>query len=148
MKEHHPTAPAICPPSPTRSQNMAAVKRANTRPELDLRRALHAKGLRFRKDYPIRLRGRMIRPDIAFTRYRLAIFVDGCFWHSCPEHGQVPATNVEFWTAKLKGNFERDRAQDLMLESADWLVVRIWEHEQLAAAVESVENALKTRQGK
>ena len=90
----------------------------------------------------------MIRPDIAFTRYRLAIFVDGCFWHSCPEHGQVPATNVEFWTAKLKGNFERDRAQDLMLESADWLVVRIWEHEQLAAAVESVENALKTRQGK
>ncbi len=87
----------------------------------------------------------MIRPDIAFTRYRVAVFVDGCFWHMCPEHGQVPATNAEFWNTKLQGNAERDRNQDSRLMSADWLVVRVWEHEPLSAGVEAVEAALKTR---
>jgi DNA mismatch endonuclease (patch repair protein) len=148
VKEPHAaTAPSFVPPSPARSQNMTAVRRTNTKPETDLRRALHAKGLRFRKDYPIRLGRKLIRPDIAFTRLRIAVFVDGCFRHLCPEHGQIPATNVEFWTAKLRGNAERDRDQDSTLTSADWLVVRIWEHEQLPAAVASVESALNARRG-
>jgi len=141
----HIAPPAYVVPSTARSRNMAAVKRSNTKPEIALRQALHATGLRYRKDYPLRLGRKLIRPDIAFTRGKVAVFVDGCFWHRCPSHGEVPATNVGFWSAKLEGNEARDREQDRLLGEAGWLVVRIWEHEPLDAAIAVVRAALTTR---
>jgi len=138
-------SPAYVAPSAARSRNMAAVKRSNTKPEIALRHALHAFGLRYRKDYPLRLGRKLIRPDIAFTRSRVAVFIDGCFWHRCPQHGEVPATNVSFWSAKLEANVARDREQDRLLSDAGWLVIRIWEHEPLDAAITAVRAALTAR---
>ncbi len=128
-----------------RSLNMAAVRRTNTKPELALRSALHSLGLRFRVDYPIRLQSKFVRPDIAFTRWKVAIFIDGCFWHMCPTHGEIPATNVGFWKPKLEGNAIRDKEQTRLLTDAGWTVVRIWEHEPLESAVAQVEAALTSR---
>jgi DNA mismatch endonuclease, patch repair protein len=124
--------------SPGRSRNMAAIHRRDTKPEVALRSALHRSGLRFRKDYPVRVNGKLIRPDIAFPRRRVAVFVDGCFWHSCPEHGRRPGKNGEYWLPKLTRNVARDREQTQALESAGWAVVRIWEHVTPAEAVDHV----------
>src|SRR5690554_6022764 len=79
--------------SPARSRNLAANRRTDTKPEVALRAALHARGRRFRKDLRLDLPGGRVRPDIVFTRYRVAVFVDGCFWHCCPEHGRMPTVN-------------------------------------------------------
>jgi DNA mismatch endonuclease (patch repair protein) len=135
----------VVPPSAARSRNMAAVKRTNTAAEIRLRRALHASGFRYRVDYPIRLDGRLLRPDIAFTRSRVAVFIDGCFWHSCPRHGQIPATNTEFWTAKLEANTERDRRQNQLLTDAGWRVVRLWEHVSVDVGLTAVMAAVASR---
>jgi DNA mismatch endonuclease, patch repair protein len=118
---------------------MRANRRTDTKPEMALRRALHRQGFRFRKDYRLDLaEGKRVRPDIAFTARRVAIFVDGCFWHACPEHGTKPANNVWYWEPKLRRNVERDRAADAALAAAGWDVVRIWEHEPLEAAMTAV----------
>lgn len=116
--------------TPGRSRNMAAIRRSDTKPEVRLRSALHHLGYRFRKDYPIRVAGKLVRPDIVFTKCRVAIFVDGCFWHSCPEHGRQPAVNGNYWSAKLEGNARRDRDQTAALQAAGWTVLRFWEHQQ------------------
>lgn len=87
----------------------------------------------------------MVRPDIAFTRYRVAVFVDGCFWHCCPYHRQTPATNRAFWVAKLADNVARDRLQTQVLSQAGWLVVRVWEHEQTDVAATRVMAAFADR---
>lgn len=129
-------------PTHQRSSIMAAVKRTDTKPEIALRKALHAAGYRFRKDYLIRVDGRLIRPDIAFTKRRVAVFVDGCYWHYCPLHRQIPATNTPFWTQKLIANAQRDRLQDELLAGAGWHVLRVWEHEQVETAVESIASVL------
>ena len=122
---------------------MRANRRTDTKPELALRRALHRQGYRFRKDYRLDLAdGKRVRPDIAFTARRVAVFVDGCFWHACPEHGSKPAANVWYWEPKLRQNVERDRAADAALAAAGWNVVRVWEHEPLEAAVTAVLAAL------
>jgi DNA mismatch endonuclease (patch repair protein) len=121
---------------------MAAIRRTDTKQEVVLRSALHRSGFRFRKDYPIRLNGKLIRPDIAFTKRRLAVFVDGCFWHCCPEHGRQPSVNNGYWSPKLQRNVDRDKQQTAALESAGWTVIRIWEHEPLSAAVETIEQAV------
>jgi DNA mismatch endonuclease (patch repair protein) len=127
------------PSSPGRSANMRANRRTDTKPELALRRALHKRGYRFRKDYRLDLDGgRRVRPDIAFTARRVAVFVDGCFWHACPEHGSKPRANDWYWTPKLARNVERDRVADQTLASAGWHVVRIWEHESLEQALAAV----------
>lgn len=110
---------------------MAAIRRKDTTPEVVLRSALHRTGYRFRKDYPIRIENQLIRPDIAFTKRRLAVFIDGCFWHSCPEHGRRPSANRQYWSPKLQRNAERDRQQTEALRTAGWTVVRFWEHELL-----------------
>jgi DNA mismatch endonuclease, patch repair protein len=114
---------------------MAAVHRSDTKPELQVRSMLHRRGLRYRKDYPVRIAGRLVRPDIAFTRPKIAVFIDGCFWHLCPEHGQIPVTNRAFWQAKLGRNVARDREQTSALEAAGWTVLRIWEHVRTEDAV-------------
>lgn len=129
-------------PAAARSANMASVRRRDTAPELALRKALHAAGCRFRKDFPIRAGGRLIRPDIAFTKRRVAVFVDGCFWHACPTHGQVPASNTDFWADKLAANVARDRLQTLLLSNAGWGVVRLWEHESIKDGVAAIQQAL------
>ena len=122
---------------------MRAIRRTDTKPEVALRRALHRQGYRFRKDYRLDLaEGKRVRPDIAFTARRVAVFVDGCFWHACPEHGSKPANNTWYWGPKLQRNVERDRVADAALSAAGWDVVRVWEHEPLDAAVTAVLAAL------
>lgn len=122
---------------------MRANRRRDTMPELALRSALHAQGMRFRVDYPVRATGRRpIRADVAFTRRKLAIFVDGCFWHGCPAHATHPKTNAAYWGPKLAENIARDARTTRALEDEGWTVIRIWEHEDTAAAVASVTHAL------
>jgi DNA mismatch endonuclease, patch repair protein len=134
------------PSSPGRSANMRAIRRADTKPELVLRRALHKLGYRYRKDYRLDLDGgRRVRPDIAFTARRVAVFVDGCFWHACPQHGRNPAVNDWYWAPKLRRTVERDRVADETLAGAGWRVVRIWEHESLEAALAAVIAAVGPR---
>jgi DNA mismatch endonuclease, patch repair protein len=137
------------PSSEGRSANMRANRRTNTKPELALRRALHRLGYRYRKDHRLDLTGgARVRPDIAFTARKVAVFVDGCFWHSCPEHGSRPAVNVWYWDPKLRRNAERDLAANAALAAAGWAVVRIWEHEPVEAAVASVIEALSNAPGR
>ncbi len=127
------------PSSPGRSANMKANRRTDTKPELALRRALHALGYRYRKDLRIDLAaGVRVRPDVVFTARRVAVFVDGCFWHCCPDHGSQPAANTWYWEPKLRRNVERDRAADTALGEAGWTVVRLWEHESLEDSVAAV----------
>ncbi len=124
----------------TRSQQMARVRQRDTKPELQLRKALWAAGCRYRKQAA--LPG---RPDIAFIGARLAVFVDGCFWHGCPRHYSSSATNRPFWIEKLRGNTERDHRQDAELRALGWRVIRVWECEvkqDLARAVSWVLEAL------
>jgi len=104
---------------------MARIRGKHTRPEVLLRKALWAAGLRYR------LYGRtpIGRPDIVLKARRVAIFVDGCFWHGCPRHYVRPRSRTAFWAAKLLDNFERDRRQTLQLEKEGWRVYRVWEHE-------------------
>jgi DNA mismatch endonuclease (patch repair protein) len=108
----------------TRSQNMARIRSSNTKPEVKLRRALWNKGLRYRVNYLIE----GIKPDLVFTKARLAIFIDGCQWHGCPEHYVRPRTRPEFWGKKLFINVERDVRQTKVLQEAGWHVYRVWEH--------------------
>ena len=86
--------------------------------------------------------GRTVRCDIAFTRSKVVVFVDGCFWHGCPEHGTLPKSNQAYWIPKLKQNVERDRAIDLVLGEDGWKVLRVWEHVPIEAAGEMVLDAL------
>ncbi|MFR9729487.1 very short patch repair endonuclease [Saccharopolyspora sp. MS10] len=130
------TGASPVPASEGRSRNMKANRRSDTKPEIALRSALHRLGYRYRKDFRLLLDGGVrVKPDIVFTVRKVAIFVDGCFWHVCPEHGRQPASNEWYWTPKLAKNVERDRLVSAALERAGWRVVRIWEHEPLAAAV-------------
>lgn len=119
-------------------------RRTGTKPETLLRSALHRRGLRFRKDLPIRVGGgRPIRPDIVFTRARVAVFVDGCFWHGCPDHQQIPKSNPDYWVPKLERNIQRDREVDDAFTAANWLVVRVWEHEDAEVAAASIEGVVR-----
>lgn len=122
-----------------------ANRRTGTQPELRLRSALHRRGLRFRKDHSVRAFGVRVRPDIVFTRWHVAVFVDGCFWHGCPEHGHVPKSNLEYWIPKLAGNVDRDRRVDAALHDAGWTVLRVWEHTGIEEAVSRIEDALAIR---
>ena len=98
--------------------------RRDTGPELALRSELHRRGLRFRKDLPLRVPGRVVRPDVVFTRARLAVFIDGCFWHRCPEHGTSPRSNSDYWRTKLDRNVARDHRVDEALAAAGWRSLR------------------------
>ena len=126
------------------SRAMRSNRRTDTRPELALRSELHRRGLRFRKDFPVTVAGHRARPDVVFTRARVAVFVDGCFWHSCPDHGRPPNSNKDYWGPKLARNVERDRIGDEALSAAGWAVVRVWEHTPSAQAAELVLETLRT----
>lgn len=99
--------------------------------------------MRFRVDFPVVVGEHRTRPDIVFSRARVAVFVDGCFWHGCPEHGEVPAANREFWRGKLAATAERDGRNDAMLKAAGWTVIRVWEHEEPGHAADRVERAVR-----
>ncbi len=133
------------PATEGRSRNMAAIRRTDTKPEIALRRHLHALGFRFRKDHRLDLPGGRVRPDIVFTRRKVAVFVDSCFWHVCPDHGREPTSNEWYWTPKLRRNVERDREQDALLDASGWVVVRIWEHEPIEEAAQRVAVAVRAR---
>lgn len=107
-----------------RSYCMSQIRGRDTKPEISLRKALWAAGLRYRLNY--KLPG---RPDIVFPQLKAIIFVDGCFWHGCPIHSTRPATNVKFWRKKIKSNKRRDQEVNQRLNELGWLVMRIWEHE-------------------
>lgn len=127
-----------------RSRNMRANRRTDTKPELALRQALHGMGFRYRKDFLLRLAdGAKVRPDIVFTAKKVAVFVDGCFWHVCPEHGRQPTTNDWYWSPKLRRNVERDQQADQALADAGWTVVRVWEHEPTKDATRRVASVLE-----
>ena len=132
------------PTASARRKNMQANRRRDTRPELALRSLLHAAGHRYRIDHRIDLPGARVRPDIVFTRRRLAVFVDGCFWHSCPEHGAEPKLNSSYWGPKLQGNRERDARNNAALREHGWTVLRIWEHTPPQDAFAEVVRALET----
>ena len=125
------------------SEAATAVMRGNrkrdTRPELRLRRALHALGLRYRVDRPIAVGGgRPIRPDVVFGPVKVAVFIHGCFWHACPEHCVLPRANREWWEWKFAANRARDADTDEKLRRLGWLVLRIWEHEKSVDAADRV----------
>ncbi|WP_353508751.1 very short patch repair endonuclease [Intrasporangium sp.] len=127
------------PPASTEHvrRRFSAQKRQDTAAELRLRRALHAAGLRYRVGLPVPGAPRRTM-DIAFTKAKVAVQVDGCFWHGCPEHGVRPKSNAEWWRQKLMRNTIRDRETDEVLESAGWRVIRIWEHEVSKSSVDEL----------
>ena len=137
-----PTGPD--PLSDSVSQRMRNTKQKDTPAELALRSELHRRGLRFRvgRTIPGVTRG---RPDIIFPTEKVAVFVDGCFWHSCQEHGTIPTHNREWWVAKLDANSERDRRHCAELESAGWVAVRIWEHIAVYDAAEEIQDLVRAR---
>ncbi|WP_082822947.1 very short patch repair endonuclease [Microbacterium sp. T32] len=114
----------------------------DTSPELAVRRLLHAAGLRYRVDFAP-LGGRR-RADIVFTRKRLAVFIDGCFWHGCPIHATRPKANADYWGPKLDRNVERDLETTASLESAGWAVLRFWEHEAPTEVAETIGKAVRS----
>jgi DNA mismatch endonuclease (patch repair protein) len=140
------TRPARRRPEPKNtlvSSQMSRMPRRNTGPELLLRRELHSRGLRFRVH--VKLPG---RPDIALTRARIAVFVDGCFWHGCSEHGTLPKNNREWWREKLDSNVRRDQLKDDALRALGWEVLHVWEHERVGHAADLIEDAWRRRTGR
>lgn len=123
---------------------MARVRQRSTRAELDLRRALHAMGLRYRLQVPLLTKPRRVA-DIVFPKARVAVFVDGCFWHGCPLHGSWPKQNAEFWRTKIETNRARDLDTDHRLEALGWEVVRVWSHELAEEAAEHISRVISER---
>ena len=125
---------------------MQGNRRRDTRPELAVRRAAHALGLRYRVDArPLPDLNR--RADLIFTRARVAVFVDGCYWHGCPEHGSTPRTNANYWGPKILRNRERDADTNACLIEAGWTVARFWEHEDPAKVANAVDHLVRGPQG-
>jgi DNA mismatch endonuclease (patch repair protein) len=124
---------------------MQANKKRDTRPERALRSALHGRGLRYRTDMKLGEGRSAPRPDVVFTRAKIAVFLDGCYWHGCPEHGVSPKTNSDYWSAKIARNRARDAENTRMLESGGWLVMRVWEHEDPAEAAALIESVIVSR---
>ncbi|AXX28973.1 Very-short-patch mismatch repair endonuclease (G-T specific) [Actinosynnema pretiosum subsp. pretiosum] len=139
--------PGPAPPAtrPATAKVMRRMKRSGTRPELALRSALHRLGLRFVVDRAPPRTDRRRRVDILLRGARIALFVDGCFWHSCPVHGQLPRANRTWWRLKLRGIVLRDRDTDARLTAAGWLVVRVWEHEDPVEAAERLRGLVALR---
>lgn len=126
----------------SRSEQMARISSQDTHPELELRKMLWSQGYRYR------LRnGLPGRPDLTFPAVRVAVFVDGCFWHGCPQHYRAPKTNAEYWRSKVENNIRRDRRADEDLESLGWKVCRLWEHQirsDLDSAISEVDRIVRT----
>ena len=138
------TRPTAVASSAAVSERMSRARRTDTGPERALRSALHRRGLRYRLHVPLAFDQRR-KADICFSAARVAVFVDGCFWHSCPEHATWPKANEEFWRDKLQRNAERDADTDARLAAEGWLAIRVWEHEDPEAAATRVESTIRSR---
>lgn len=126
-------------------RRMQAQRRHDTGPEMALRRVLHRRGLRYRL-HVRPLPGLRRSADIVFRRARVAVFVDGCFWHGCPEHGRrAHDVNSWYWPAKIERNRERDADTNRQLDAAGWSVIRIWEHDDPVAAAANIEAEVRRR---
>lgn len=126
-----------------RSDIMSRVRSRNTKPELRVRSALHKRGLRYRLKYP--LPG---KPDIVFVKAQVAVFLDSCFWHGCPQHLRMPKSNKEYWVAKIRRNIERDAEVNAEYARSDWKLIRLWEHElkeDFDSCIERIENEVRAR---
>jgi len=123
---------------------MQATGQRDTAAELALRSTLHRMGLRFRVDVTL-VEGLRRRADIVFGSVRVAVFVDGCFWHGCPIHGTWPKANAEFWRKKIRDNQKRDADTGLRLTKAGWKVIRVWEHEDPNKAAQRISNVVQKR---
>ncbi|MCF3122522.1 very short patch repair endonuclease [Streptomyces arenae] len=138
------------PSSPAVSARMSRQGSRDTGPEIAVRRLLHASGLRYRVNVPVPGKPRRTI-DIAFGKAKIAVFMDGCFWHGCPEHATNPKANAEWWRTKLDKNMTRDRDTSQHLEAEGWTVLRFWEHERpedvADAVVRAKESALSGRSG-
>jgi len=124
------------------ARSMRSNRRKHTRPELRIRRLLHSHEYRYRVDFAPDPAQRRSRADIVFTRARVAVFVDGCFWHGCPIHATMPSTNRDYWEPKLLRNRERDDETNARLEALGWRVIRTWEHEDPITATATIESAV------
>lgn len=129
------------PLTPEVSRRMAVTRGRDTSAELRVRLILHARGLRYRVDVQP-LKGVRRRADILFPRARVAVFIDGCFWHGCPQHATWPANNAAFWRDKIETNRARDRDTDQRLRLAGWTVLRAWEHELPEEVADRVQAAV------
>lgn len=144
---HDERVPESWASSPAVRNVMRANRGRDTAPEMALRRALHAAGLRYRVNTrPIA--GSRMTVDIVFPRARVAVEVLGCFWHGCPEHHRPATRNSEFWTAKIRGTVERDARKQALLEARGWELVVVWEHEDLIAAAVTIEGLVRERRVK
>ncbi|MHB8294312.1 MAG: very short patch repair endonuclease [Acidimicrobiales bacterium] len=135
---------APTPSSPDVSRRMSRVRTWDTDPEVRLRRILHSRGLRYRI-HRRPLATLRCRPDIVFGPARVAVFVDGCFWHGCPTHASWPKANAEWWRQKIQKTRDRDEATTRDLVASGWYVMRVWEHEDPVVAADTVERVLAER---
>lgn len=142
------TLPRVPPPPPASSASVRTImqgnKRSDTRPEMSLRSELHRRGVRYRVGITAEPTLNC-RADIVFSAARIAVFVDGCFWHGCVDHGVRPRTHSDYWDAKLARNVARDRRNDAALEAAGWTVVRVWEHEPPAEAADRISQLVREK---
>ncbi len=125
-------------------RNMQAIKSSDTGPEKAVRSLLHADGLRYRVGRRP-LPGLRRTADIVFGPTKVAVFIDGCYWHGCPDHYTLPKTNSGYWSPKIEGNRLRDRDTDARLLAAGWLILRFWEHEDPAVCADKIADAVRTR---
>ncbi|MBS4103920.1 very short patch repair endonuclease [Tsukamurella paurometabola] len=124
-------------------RSMRSNRRRDTRPEVALRQEVHRLGLRYFVDRaPLRDLARR-RADLVFPRLKVAVYLDGCFWHGCPEHHTVSKTNAEFWATKVEKNRARDEDTNRRLEDAGWTVIRVWEHEDPAVAAAAIRDVVE-----
>ncbi|MFZ0495846.1 MAG: very short patch repair endonuclease [Methylocella sp.] len=133
----------VSPSSHEASLRMARVRQKGTDAELSLRKELHARGLRYRLHVPLLTKPRRVA-DIVFSGAKVAIFVDGCFWHGCSEHASWPKSNAQFWREKIETNRARDADTDRRLQTSGWRVVRVWSHESAGEAAERIKDIVRT----
>ena len=136
--------PTLDPPTPQVRDQMRRARRSDTGPEVALRRILFAEGLRYRTNFaPVA--GIRTKADMVFLRTKVAVYVDGCFWHGCPIHATWPKNNAEFWRAKINTNIQRDARVTAALTGAGWTVLRLWEHETSTEMARRVRDAVAER---
>jgi DNA mismatch endonuclease (patch repair protein) len=139
MARQVPHPPPTTPDVRVRMQQMP---RRDTKPELELRRELYKRGLRYRTCFRP-LEGLQCQADVVFTRARIACFVDSCYWHGCEQHLKLPNSNTAWWQLKLETTKARDRRNNRLLEEAGWTVIRVWEHESSHEAADRIEQAVR-----
>lgn len=140
------TTRAPPPSSPTARSVMRGNRSKDTKPEAALRRELHRRGLRFRKHLAV-VPGLRCRPDVVFPRARVVVEFRGCFWHRCPLDATMPKANRDYWEPKLQRNVDRDRRNEAALLQYGWVLVVVWEHEDLRAAADRIERLVRASAG-